>query len=655
MLGSYHAKLSPAQSVTNDWLPDFPNSPDLRFDYFKLLNDACVAQAGIGRAGPNNKVAIIGAGSAGLTAARELYRSGFQVTIYEASDRISGRLYTETPNYSATSMEFGAMRMPFFDGGTTSSSAAASTNCLLSYYLNRDQSYSGSPNPTYANLSEFPNPGQADGNTGIYINNGLGPNDTYTSPTLIPWPKGQDPQNPDLVDVQTKVNNFIDLINQHVPAAFATDDSTWPVLWEQIANNYDKMSFGDMVRTQAVTTYQNDGWFGGFGMDDYEASLLYTIGTGDGSWGAFYNIGALWWMRCSLFGYSSNLQTVSGLNNSYALPYFNDSVNDSGGSPLHAPIYAGIQSLSEQMFYLPPPGSNDSLCSSMQKNSGVRLFTSSPVNLISKQNDGSITVNVKDHTLPEPYDFVIVTAPIWAAQLSIKFDNFTTSQLPSSVYTAMDEQHLIASCKVFFPLTTAYWNLNPQPIPQILVTDTAVQDAYGVKWNDASGTGQAALLGSYTWEDDARKLLASSDADLTELVKTKLDEITITTCNGAKVSSYIDNSQSPEIIHWVLQPSYRGCGKLYRSRDWEKCYDLLTYNQQYSAISGLHFAGESYGVEGGWTEPALRTAIDAVIHVINNSGGSFNNNNGNNFSFGTYPQYDMSISPDETYPQTSGN
>lgn len=655
MLGTFQPSLANLESPTNDWLPNFPNSPDLRFNYFKLLNDACVAKNSIGIAGAKNKVAIIGGGAAGLTAARELYRSGFKVTIYEASDRISGRLYTETEAGSATSMEFGAMRMPFFDGGSGTGSAQGSTNCLLSYYLNKDQQYVGNPTPTRANLNDFPNPGAAAGNTGIYINNGLGPNDTYATPTLIPWPAGSDPQNPDLQVVQTKVNAFISLINSVVPYYFVKDGTDWPQLWEQIANNYDKMSFGDLVSTKPVHTYNGDGWFGGFGMNDYEASLLYTIGTGDGSWGAFYSIGALWWMRCSLFGYSSNLQTVKGLNNAYALPSYNTPGNDSIGNPLHPPIYAGIQSLSEQMYYLAAPGANDSLNTAVQNNGPVRLFLSSPVNLISKQNDGSITVNVKDHTLPEPYDFVIVTAPIWASQLSIKFDGFSTGQLPSAVYTSMDQQHLIASCKVFFPLTTAYWNLSPQQIPQILVSDTAVQDAYGVKWNDASGTGQAALLGSYTWEDDARKLLASTDVDLVDFVRSKLDEITITTCDGATISQYIDETKDPQIIHWVLQPTYRGCGKLYRARDWDKCYSLLTYNQQYSAISGLHFAGESYSVEGGWTEPALRTAIDSVIHVINNSGGSFNNNNGNNFSFGTYPKFDMSISPDETYPQTSGS
>jgi tryptophan 2-monooxygenase len=102
------------------------------------------------------------------------------------------------------------------------------------------------------------------------------------------------------------------------------------------------------------------------------------------------------------------------------------------------------------------------------------------------------------------------------------------------------------------------------------------------------------------------------------------------------------------VFQWTVQPTYHGCAKLYRQRGWEQCYDLLTYNQTYSAASNLYFAGESYSVEGGWTEPALRSAIDAVIHLINNSGGTFNNG----FTFANYPAYNTSFTPKETYPQT---
>ena len=42
----------------------------------------------------NRDVLIIGAGVAGLAAARELSRANFKVTVLEARDRIGGRVYT---------------------------------------------------------------------------------------------------------------------------------------------------------------------------------------------------------------------------------------------------------------------------------------------------------------------------------------------------------------------------------------------------------------------------------------------------------------------------------------------------------------------------------------------------------------------------------
>ena len=43
----------------------------------------------------NNQVIVVGAGIAGLGAAKELHDSGYEVTVLEASERIGGRIYTD--------------------------------------------------------------------------------------------------------------------------------------------------------------------------------------------------------------------------------------------------------------------------------------------------------------------------------------------------------------------------------------------------------------------------------------------------------------------------------------------------------------------------------------------------------------------------------
>src|SRR5688500_9098943 len=56
----------------------------------------------------NPDIIIIGAGAAGLVAARELSKTGYRVTIIEARDRIGGRVYTFRDNAFSVTIELGS-------------------------------------------------------------------------------------------------------------------------------------------------------------------------------------------------------------------------------------------------------------------------------------------------------------------------------------------------------------------------------------------------------------------------------------------------------------------------------------------------------------------------------------------------------------------
>jgi monoamine oxidase len=616
--------ISSAAHSPDDWLPEFPNPADFRFDYYKLLDLARSEGQGIGKAPRAGvRVAIIGAGAAGMTAARELYRCGYHIDIFEASNRLCGRHYTLPSCNDSTAMEMGAMRFPFF-------SKPGQKNALLDYYMISEANAITAP---------FPNPGAAPGNTGIYLNQGFGPNGIYYPNSKMDiWNYSQTPTPPptqELRQVWLKVNRYISFFTGVVQQRYR--DADWPNYWGKLAGFYDKMSFSDLVYSAEVQQDDGSGWLGGFAMTEAEAQLFYTIGAGDGSWGAFYEIGAIWFIRCVMFGFNTNLQSLIGLNNASSLPWYQyTGMVDSAGHRLGGPSYQGIQSLVEWLYYVPAPGQSKSLRQA-QVDQELGLYLSTPITRIEKRPQG-VRLTLKSGEMRD-FDYVIATSPIWANDIDLTISGFDFQQVPLQVQTAQAEQHLIASAKVFFPLKSNYW-MSGSKIPQIIVTDTFVQDAYGVNWSNSQ---PGVLLASYTWEDDAVKLWPYSDADLAKKVLDKLDEITQSTL-GEKISDYVLADQ-PTIMQWSRMPGYNGCAKLYRQRNWGLNYSLLAYNQENARASNLYFAGESYSVEGGWTEPALRMAIDAVVRLLEHSCGSFTAG----FSIADYPRFDTALDPSQSY------
>ncbi|XP_017346177.1 L-amino-acid oxidase [Ictalurus punctatus] len=80
-------------------------------DYDELIK---IVNQGLPPSKTPRRVAIIGAGIAGLTAAKLLEDAGHKVTIIEASDQIGGRIETYRDKVEGWYAEFGAMRIPSF-------------------------------------------------------------------------------------------------------------------------------------------------------------------------------------------------------------------------------------------------------------------------------------------------------------------------------------------------------------------------------------------------------------------------------------------------------------------------------------------------------------------------------------------------------------
>ena len=627
---------TPLAGNAEGWSARFPNPPDLCFDYRRLLEQV----GGIAQARrAEHRICIIGAGVTGLTAARELLRCGFQhITLIEKSQRIGGRHMTIVDpgpgdREPSTPFEMGAMRMPLFN---RSGEAPKEGRSLMAYYASQFD----------LRLSDFPNPGTpAVRSTGIYLREGL--LDGEGEPTLLIWDNADGrtpPPTATLQQVHEKWRVFADRMTETVAQAYGGEQ--WEDLWAAIVERYQAMSFRDLVRLPAIDVWnpETPGDFGGLGMSAAESALFYAIGIGDCSWGAFYDVCSLYPLRTAIFGFSSHLQLVHGRVDEQGDPLdaplvANQPVYDSRGLPFASPTYLGLAALDECLLFMPvaPTGASPYQHLSALPNG---LLTDSPVTGLRKLANQQIRVQYQWHasdlqssTLQsEDFDAVIVTLPSWLIETSVRLEGFTAAMLPQQIIDAYKTAHWETSCKVYAPLQKSFLQRN-QAIPQILVTDSFIHDVYAYRYNDRYASD--CILLSYTWEDDATKLAAFSDEQLVEKCVQELDRILLRCSNvQAPLSPYVD-TRNARVQRWVTDRNALGCARLYRAGTYYDALSLMRYSREHARHSGLYLAGESFSVDAGWTEPCLRTAIDAVINLCNDTGALFNGG----FSMAVYPHY----------------
>jgi tryptophan 2-monooxygenase len=619
----------------NPWAARFPNPPDLCFDYRKLLEQT----GGVATAtDKSHKICIVGAGVTGLVAARELLRCGFSdITLLEQSHRVGGRHLTvlnpAAGDNPSTPFEMGAMRMPFFN---TTDEEPKQGRSLMAYYASLFD----------LKVSDFPNPGTAAvKSTGIYLQEGR--LEDPENPRLLIWKnKGGDtpPPTETLQTVSGKWAAFAHRMTREIAKCYGSDH--WQAMWEAIVERYENVSFRDLVKQPIVSRWDETkpGDFGGLGMSPQESAIFYSIGIGDGSWGAFYDVCSLYPIRTAIFGFSSHLQLVHGRVDNQGAPLdapFAEAthVYDAQGLEFQRPRYLGLAALDECLLFMPVEKDRPSFYQHSLEG-GVGLMTDSRVTKLCKRDNDKIRVHFqwcasnesRMQERSDDFDSVILTLPSWLIETQVQLENFSRAILPYSVINAYKTAHWETSCKVYAPLKKEFLSGNPA-IPQILVTDSFVHDVYMYRY-EASYPTDCILL-SYTWEDDATKLAAFSDRELVDKCIGELDRILLNCTNvQQRISPYIE-PDGAYVQRWITDRNAMGCAKLYRPGTYYDAVGLMKYNRDYGAASGLYLSGESFSVDAGWTEPCLRGAIDAVIHICDKTRARFNGG----FSMNDYPHF----------------
>jgi len=654
-------KIGPTRPPKMPWEPHWPNPADMPFNFFNLLKrtETTGIASVAGRPAAEQRIAIVGAGYAGITAARELFRCGFKhITLFEADKRIGGRAYPVMPQTKSgkpmpgiTPFELGAMRTPFF----TPEDGSGAGNSLMAYYV-------GAYGQQY---QDFPNPGTLGTATGIYLNEGFGP--ALADPMfqgVMRWEPRTDAPEPPTAELQAVYHaweGWAHNIRTWVKHCYGATPE-WQGFWRKIMQAYEFRSFRDVALLPRKQFYRPDGStqtqhyaanaagdFGGLGLSPTQTELFYTIGTGDGSWGAFFDVAALYLIRTLIFGFADHHKLLGHVpaEIAAALPLPASAreqgfCTDSLGHHFHMPLLAGVSAvpgmhLFERVACAGPrdgtslyenltPFRADGRCLSLLTGTRVRFIDwfDGLYHLTTESGESAV------------YEHLIVTAPGWSLQMNTSLSNEFLRHAfiqpsegsnfwpPVASWNGIKMSHNITSSKIFFKLKARFWE--ESAIPQVIVTDTFLRDIYGYALDKgpdgAPSDDPGVLLCSYTWEDDANKLSAENehpgDLSLAARALSRLDAL-LQSSGLPLMSDFVDVAAQPVVWQWERQPLYRSCAKLYRAGSFDWNYGQLTWNQNHSRSKHLYFAGEFASLEGGWIEPAISRAIDTVIHLVKNT------------------------------------
>lgn len=527
----------------------------------------------------NITVAVVGSGAAGLAAAYELLRCGLDVTLYEATDRIGGRLFASPSSTNDGNLfEMGAMRF-------------STSEWVLHHYA--DTFNASGASTVIFQTGAFPDPGvhltyiAFQGQTYIF--------DPSSTSNQLPasYAVCNDGWNAFVENGFTSQDGSIDLAAPNAITNWLADPQA---NMDQIRQAWQAYvdAFGNSSLYEAMVRMFTDPKApGGTVWQQIDFEFFGALGTGFGGFGPLFHIGFLDILRFVIDAVDSD----------------------------HHELVTGTSSIVQGFLNQPIPlaGGGTTLISD-------HVLSGMPVIGIGVDS-GQAVLTFADGTR-QSFDRVVVATSHRSMELTMGLGASAAGlPLAEPVADAVRRLHLENSSKMFVE-TQAFWD---QPSgsgglnwPRNVVGDTILRNFYTLTYPQAPAeTG--ALLFSYTWADDSVKQQTFIDPQA-RLSLLLADLGTISPGLAGAVESSV-NAGTAQVMDWQNQPYFFGAFKLNQPGQdpyvQQLFYDFLKAGTPRD--TPVYLAGDSIGFLGGWVENALETGVLAAAGVAVSLGGTLTN------------------------------
>ncbi|MBL1276478.1 MAG: FAD-dependent oxidoreductase [Ectothiorhodospiraceae bacterium] len=499
------------------------------------------------------KVAIVGAGPAGLLAAYQLMQTGVEVDVFESEDQYGGRVYSYQPIESEAALfEMGAMRVP-------------PSEKIFNFYADVFDMHP----------SEFPDPGKV-------------MTDIIFDGEKYPWEANQPPPSiftaisESWDSFVTTLDPLINLLKEGTKPSFETALKQWQLLIKsgnsENTVSYSNISFYEGLVHLFVDNYKKYGLENPWG--EKEFSLFGALGLGSGGFGPLYQVNFAEIVRLIVNGLETDQRFYAcGL----------DRLVDG-----FATTETGFGLVKDRIKYD---------CKITKIETEIR----------DSRREVKVEVNYRD-TLA--YDAVIVATTTRSMQVDMGItlpptEDYHEPILDTDCNTGVRQLHLMNSSKLFVLTRTKFWkDKKHQNIPENIQTDGLVKGLYCLDYPD---TDHGVILMSYTWGDDSTKYIAIKDPN--ERLNLLIDSLKPFVSDFTDILNDEVIREHTKLIDWQDQANFYGAFKLnYPGQDF---YNQSLYYQFTQSRNGVYLAGDSISWSGGWIEGALQTGMNAAAAVLN--------------------------------------